>query len=94
MCWVKETGLLSIKELRNYTPISDPEVKTSSNINEFEFYPTQLTGSLNGSEMIGVRIIGELGNEKYSGTFTIGKAYDYQVIATRRALGLIYSNVV
>lgn len=92
MNWVKETSLLSIKRIGKESDLLNMDWIVKGNIMEVIFTPSQLAGELNGSEMVGIRISGKIGDQEYKGTFMVGKAFDYQAVATRRDLGLLFSN--
>lgn len=94
MNWVVENDILGYRLLLNdiETAVLPTSIKDdpTSKFREFTFNPLPLQANLAGTEMVGIKIFGNVGGIPYSATFLTGKAFEYQSLATRRELGVSF----
>lgn len=95
MTWIVESDILNYRLVLNgsESPIIPLSLKDdpTSKFREFDFQPCTLDNcDLAGTEMVGLRIQGEVGGSPYIATFVTGKAFEYQSLATRRELGVSF----
>lgn len=90
VAWVKETNLLLLKAIGktiNLVP-SRVELNEATKNTEISFSPAPLPDKIIGSEIIGIRITGKIGEKDYKGTFLVGEALKWKKFETRQTLGL------